>query len=150
MVSPFHYTWSWTLRCSQFLLGAHINMKECSGQHPIIELGTFIIETRVNKSQNTSLSWEVEWLTALWNSEGVVLKDFLEKRITVNSDNYIEILTTFARRIKRVRIPNETFFNTTTPGLTHMQQRKTQFSVWIFQCCRIHRPDLLLVTSTYP
>jgi len=30
------------------------------------------------------------------------------------------------------------FFNTTTPGLTQVQQQEMQFNAWTFQCCCIH------------
>jgi len=46
-------------------------------------------------------------LTVFWNSEGVVLADFLEKE-TRNSRRYIATLTALKRRIKRIRIRNET------------------------------------------
>ena len=47
-------------------------------------------------------------LTAFWNSERVVLADFLEKETTVNSEHYIETLTALKRRIERIEIRNET------------------------------------------
>jgi hypothetical protein len=30
-------------------------------------------------------------------------------------------------------------FNTTTPGITQVQQQEMQFNAWTFQCCRIQR-----------
>ena len=47
-------------------------------------------------------------LTVFWNSERVVLADFLEKETTINSQRYIEILTALKRRIERIGIRNET------------------------------------------
>jgi len=46
--------------------------------------------------------------TVLWNSERVVLADFLEKETTINSQRYIETLTSLKRRIERTGIRNET------------------------------------------
>ena len=45
-------------------------------------------------------------LTAFWNSEHVVLSDFLEKETTINS-YYIETLTALKRGIERIGIRNE-------------------------------------------
>jgi hypothetical protein len=58
------------------------------------------------------------------------LADFLEKETTIN----IETLTALKRRIERIVIRNVKFFNTTTPGLTQVQQQEMQFNVWTFQC----------------
>jgi hypothetical protein len=41
-------------------------------------------------------------LTVFWNSERVVLADFLEKETTINSQRYIETLTVLKRRIERI------------------------------------------------
>ena len=65
-------------------------------------------------------------LTVFWNSERVVLADFLEKETTVNSEHYIETLTALKRRIERIEIRNETLLRhnkcnnkrcNSTPGL---------------------------------
>ena len=47
-------------------------------------------------------------LTAFRNSESVVLADFLEKEITINSQLYTETLTALKIRIVRIGIRNET------------------------------------------
>jgi len=47
-------------------------------------------------------------LTVFWNSEHVVLADFLEKETTINSQRYIETLTALKRRSERIGIRNET------------------------------------------
>ena len=47
-------------------------------------------------------------LTVFWNSERVVLADFLEKQTTINSQRYIETLTALKRRIVRIGVRNET------------------------------------------
>ena len=46
-------------------------------------------------------------LTVFWNSEHVVLSDFIEKETTINSQRYIETLTALKRRIERIGIRNE-------------------------------------------
>jgi hypothetical protein len=40
-------------------------------------------------------------LTVFWNSEGVVLTDFLEKGATVNSERYVKTLKSLKKRITR-------------------------------------------------
>ena len=47
-------------------------------------------------------------LTVFWNSECVVLADFLEKETTINFQHYIETLTALKRRIEWIGISNET------------------------------------------
>jgi len=47
-------------------------------------------------------------LNNFWNSELVVLADFLEKEITVSSQCYIQTLTALKRRVERTGIRNET------------------------------------------
>ena len=47
-------------------------------------------------------------LIVFWNSEHVVLADFLEKETTINSQRYIETLTALKRRIEQIGIRNET------------------------------------------
>jgi len=47
-------------------------------------------------------------LTVLWNAKRVVIADFLEKETTINSQCYIEILTSLKRRIEWTGIRNET------------------------------------------
>jgi len=47
-------------------------------------------------------------LTVFWNSERVVLADFLEKETTVNCQRYIETITALKRRIERIGIRNDT------------------------------------------
>jgi len=47
-------------------------------------------------------------LTVFWNSERVVLADFLEKETTINPQHYIETLTALKRRIELIGIRNET------------------------------------------
>ena len=47
-------------------------------------------------------------LTVFWNSERVVLADFLEKQTTTNSQRYIATLTALKRRIVRIGVRNET------------------------------------------
>jgi len=49
-------------------------------------------------------------LTVFWNSECIVLADFLEKETTINSQRYIETLTALKRRLKQIGISNETLF----------------------------------------
>jgi len=49
-------------------------------------------------------------LTVFWNSERVVLADFLEKETTINSQRYIETPTALKRRTERIGIRNETLF----------------------------------------
>ena len=46
-------------------------------------------------------------LTVFWNSERVVLVDFLEKHTTINSLRYIENLSAVKRRIVRIGVRNE-------------------------------------------
>jgi len=43
-----------------------------------------------------------------WNSDRVVLVDFLEKETTINSQRYIETLTALKRRIEQIGIRNKT------------------------------------------
>jgi len=59
------------------------------------------------KNSNTALGWKGH-VDCFWNSERVVLADFLEKETTINSQRYIETLTTLKRRIERIGINNET------------------------------------------
>jgi len=47
-------------------------------------------------------------LTVFWNSERVVLADFLEKETTINLQCYIETLTALKRRNEWIGIRNET------------------------------------------
>ena len=47
-------------------------------------------------------------LTVFWNSERVVLTEFLEKQTTINSQRYIETLTALKRRIVWIGVRNET------------------------------------------
>jgi len=55
-------------------------------------------------------------LTVFWNSERVVLADFLEKETTINSQRYIETLTALKRRIERIGIRNETLLQHDNAG----------------------------------
>jgi len=47
-------------------------------------------------------------LTVFWNSECVILADFLQKETTINSQRYFETLTALKRKIERIGIRNET------------------------------------------
>jgi hypothetical protein len=47
-------------------------------------------------------------LTVFWNSESVVLADFLGKETTINSQCYTGNLTALKRRIEHIGIRNET------------------------------------------
>jgi len=47
-------------------------------------------------------------LTVFWNSERVVLADFIEKETTINSQRYIETLAALKGRIERIGMRNET------------------------------------------
>ena len=47
-------------------------------------------------------------LTVFWNSERIVLTEFLEKQTTINSQHYIETLTALKRRIVWTGVRNET------------------------------------------
>ena len=62
-------------------------------------------------------------LTAFWNSERVVLADFLEKETTINSQRYIETLTALKRRIVRIGIRNETLLQHNARPHTHAASR---------------------------
>ena len=73
------------------------------------------------------------WLF-FWNSERVVLADFLEKEATVNSQRYIETLTGLKRRVERTGIRNETLLqhdNTSphTSAATRDAIQRLEFSV---------------------
>ena len=47
-------------------------------------------------------------LNVFWNSELVVLADFLQKETTINSQHYIETITALKRRIEQTGMRNET------------------------------------------
>ena len=59
------------------------------------------------KKFKTQVSAGKVMLTVFWNSERVILADFLEKE-TLNPQHYIETLAAFKRRSKRIGIINET------------------------------------------
>jgi histone-lysine N-methyltransferase SETMAR len=62
--------------------------------------------TSAKEIQNQRLCCKVIW-TVFWNSEGVVLTDFLEKGATVNSERYIKTLKSLKKRITRKRAEND-------------------------------------------
>jgi len=72
-------------------------------------------------------------LTVFWNSEHVVLADFLEKETTINSHHYMETLTTLKRRIKWIGIRNEKLLQQNarphTSAATRDEIQRLEFSV---------------------
>jgi histone-lysine N-methyltransferase SETMAR len=55
----------------------------------------------------TKASSEKVMLIVFWNSEGVVLTDFLQNGATVNSEHYIETLRNLKKRITRKEAEND-------------------------------------------
>ena len=76
------------------------------------------------KKFKTQASTGKVMLTVFWNSERVVLGDFLEKETKINSQRYIETLTALKRRLERTGIRNETLLQHDKPGLTQVQQQE--------------------------
>jgi hypothetical protein len=68
-------------------------------------------------------------LTVFWNSERVVLADFLENKATINSQRYIETLTQL-KRILRIGMRNKTLLQHNARPHTSAAKRDT-----------IQRPD---------
>ena len=65
-------------------------------------------ESSQPKKFKTQASAGKVMLTVFWNSERVVLADFLEKETTINSQLYVETLTALKRRIEWIGIRTET------------------------------------------
>jgi len=60
------------------------------------------------KKFKTRVSAGKVMLTVFWNSEHVILAEFLEKETTINSQHYIETFTALKRRVEQIGIRNET------------------------------------------
>lgn len=59
-------------------------------------------------------------LNAFWDSESVILSDFLEKRTIIYTEQYIDILSALKKRIRRLEYKLK-HFNVTVPGITQVQ-----------------------------
>ena len=90
-------------------------------------------ELSQQKKFKTQASAGKVMLTVFWNSERVVLADFLEKETTINPHHYIETLTALKRRIKRIGIRNETLLQHNarpqTSAATRDAIQRLEFSV---------------------
>jgi len=78
-------------------------------------------------------------LTVFWNSERVVLADFLEIETTINSESYIETLTALKRTIDRIGIRNEKLLQHDNARPHTSVATRDPIRRLDFQCCRIHR-----------
>ena len=90
------------------------------------------------KNSNTALGWKGH-VDCFWNSERVVLADFLEKETTINSQRYIETLTTLKRRIERIGINNETLLQHDNARPHTSAATRDAIQCLDFQYYRIHR-----------
>jgi hypothetical protein len=102
----------------------------------------------------TKASAEKVMLTVFWNSEGVVLTDFLENGATVNSERYIETPRNIknASRERRQKLMTSCF-NKTRPGLTQVPPQLMSLQVWGLQCYHIQptaRTSLLAISTCSP
>jgi len=92
-------------------------------------------QTKKN-NQNTDLGWKGHFY-CFWNSERVVLADFLEKETTINSQRYIETLTVLKRRIERIGKRNETLLQHDNARPHTSAVTRDEIQCLDFQYCRV-------------
>jgi hypothetical protein len=74
----------------------------------------------VPKKFKTKASAAQVMLTVFWNSESIVIADFLEDGATVNPEHYIETLKSLKKRIMRKGQKLMMSYFKTMPGLTQV------------------------------
>ncbi|GFT65199.1 hypothetical protein TNCV_720761 [Trichonephila clavipes] len=95
-----------------------------SGSSVFEKVGTMFLTTTVSDENIEKVN------VPFFDSQGMIHKDFLPEGTTMNSARYIEVLTRFRKRLRRVRpqyTPNKVdgFFCSQQCSPSHSQYRQT-------------------------